>query len=105
MSEKTLNFLIKAFLLIAVGSLLVMSGETMVNSPVMKYVKYIFMIAFGLTPVLLIIKIISRIFLSGFKGRPISFIENMFTLYCFVLTKEARKEWADYIEDQKQKSI
>lgn len=105
MSEKTLNFLIKSFLMIAVGGFFVISGSQIANTAAMKYVKYIFMVAFGITPVLLIIKMISRLFLSGFKGRPISFIENMFTIYYLVLTKEARKEWADYIEEQKQKSI
>lgn len=100
MSEKTLNFLIKLFLLITTGGfLLIVSdhGEL--------FVKYIFMIAFFITPLLLMLKIISRFFLTGFKGYPVWYIEKMFTLFYFLLTKEARDEWVDYIRKQKQKSI
>lgn len=66
---------------------------------------YIYMFVFGTTPLLLMMKVISRIFLTGLKDQPVSFLENLFTLYYFLLTKEARKEWADYIEEQKRKSI
>lgn len=105
MSEKTLNFLIKVLLLIGVGALLLLSGESILGPTVAKLSKYVFMIAFGLTPVFLLMKIISRLFLSGLKGRPVCFVENMFSVYYFVLTKEARKEWSDYIDEQKNKSI
>lgn len=69
----------------------------------MRYVKILFMTAFGVLPVLLMLKVISRFFLQGFKGQRLSFIENMFMLYYIVLTKEARDEWQSYIEEQKNK--
>lgn len=103
MSEKSLNFLIKLFLAIAVVSFFIITGDYMQDESAMEYMKYIFMVSFAVTPLLLMLKIISRLFLSGFKGRPVSFIESMFTIYYFLLTKEARKEWADYIEEQKRK--
>ena len=69
----------------------------------MRYMKILFMIAFGVLPMLVILKVISRLFLDGFKGQRLSFIENMFMLYYIFLTKEAREEWRSYIEEQKKK--
>jgi hypothetical protein len=48
--------------------------------------KIIFMAAFGTAPVLLMLKAISRLFLSGFKGQSLSFIERMFSIYYVFLT-------------------
>ena len=105
MSESTLNFLIKFSLVITIGSFLTFTVDLIQDPVAIKYIKYIFMVGFGVTPLLLMLKIISRLFHSGFKGRPISFIEGMFTIYYFLLTREARKEWADYIDEQKRKLI
>ena len=105
MSEKTLNFLINLSLVITVGSFLTFTGNLIQDPVVIEYIKYVFMVGFGFTPLLLMLKIISRLFLSGFKGQSTSFIEGAFTFYRFLLTKEAKKEWADYIEEQKRKSI
>ena len=69
----------------------------------MRYMKILFMIAFGVLPMLVILKVISRLFLDGFKGQRLSFIEYMFMLYYIFLTKEAREEWRSYIEEQKKK--
>ncbi|QKV58554.1 MAG: hypothetical protein HT580_16340 [Dechloromonas sp.] len=53
-----------------------------------------------MTPLLLICKLVSRIFLEGLKG-PISSMENYYLLYYLLLTKEARTEWVEYIEQRK----
>lgn len=105
MSEKNLNLLIKLSFLITIGSFLIFTMELIQDATTIKYINYVFMVGFGVTPLLLMLKAISRLFLSGFKGQSISFIESMFTIYYFLLTKEARKEWADYIDEQKRKSI
>ncbi|MBS1140918.1 MAG: hypothetical protein H6R13_2371 [Proteobacteria bacterium] len=69
----------------------------------MQHMKIVFMAAYGAVPVLLMLKVISRLFLQGFKGQRLSFIENMFMLNYIFLTKEAREEWRSYIEEQKNK--
>jgi len=105
MSEKHLNFLILFFLLTAVSGAFIIIGDFFGNALAMKYIKYIFMVAFGVAPLLLVIKAMSRLLLHGIKGRPISFVQNTFALYYLVLTKEARKEWREYIEERKTKSV
>lgn len=67
------------------------------------YLQTILMAAFGAAPVLLMLKVISRLFLSGFKGQSLSFIEQMFSIYYIFLTIEARAEWRSYIEELKNK--
>lgn len=105
MSEKSLNYLILVFLLITIGGYFVINSNQISNETTRKWIVYIYMFVFGTTPLLLMMKVISRIFLTGLKDQRVSFLENLFTLYYFLLTKEARKEWADYIEEQKRKSI
>lgn len=103
MTEPTLNNLIRVTLLIAViGFLSIQTGWLDAVVP-MRYMKISFMVAFGALPLLLILKVISRLFLDGFKGQRLSFIENMFMLYYIFLTKEAREEWRSHIEEQKKK--
>lgn len=105
MSENTLNLLIKLSLAITLGSFFTFAAGLIEDPVTIKYIKYIFMVGFGLTPLLLMLKIISYLFLSAIKGRPTSFVEGMFAAYYFFLTTEARKEWADYIDEQKRKPI
>lgn len=103
MTERTLNYLIRVALFIAViGFLSIQTAWLDAVVPV-RYMKILFMVAFGALPLLLILKVVSRLFLEGFKGQRLSFIENMFTLYYVFLTKEAREEWRSHIEEQKKK--
>lgn len=104
MSERSLNFLIKLFLALTICSFTIITGDFIKDVTAMKYVKYIFMAGFRVTPLVIMLKIVSRIFLSGLKGRPVSFIEGMFPIYYLLLTKEARREWSDYIYEQKRKA-
>ncbi len=103
MTERTLNNLIRVTLLIAVIGFLFIQTTWLDAVVPMRYMKILFMIAFGVLPMLVILKVISRLFLDGFKGQRLSFIENMFMLYYIFLTKEAREEWRSYIEEQKKK--
>ena len=66
------------------------------------YLQTLLMVAFCMAPLLIMIKIISRLFLSGFKGKSVSFIETAFFFYYIFLTVEARAEWRCYIEEQKK---
>lgn len=103
MTERTLSNLICASLLIAlVGFVCIQAGWLDTVIP-MQHMNIVFMVAYGAVPVLLMLKVISRFFLQGFKGQRLSFIENMFMLYYVFLTKEAREEWRSYIEEQKDK--
>lgn len=105
MSEKSLNYLILIFFLITIGGAFVVSGNLIENEIAKKYIRYAYVIPFGITPLLLIAKIVSRLFLGALKGRPLSSIECWFAIYYLLLTKEARKEWIDYIEEEKRKSV
>ena len=69
------------------------------------YVRYGYAVAFGAVPILLIMKMVSRIFLMELKGQPLSSIEQMFMIFYALLTKEAREEWRSYINDQKNKGV
>lgn len=103
MTERTLSNLIRVSLVIAlIGFISIQTGWADGFVP-MRYMKILFMVAFGAVPTLLILKVISRFFLQGFKGQQLSFIENMFMLYYIFLTKEAREEWRTYMEEQKKK--
>ena len=103
MTERTLNNLIRASLVIALIGFISIQTARIDGFIPMRYMKILFMVAFGAVPTLLILKVISRFFLQGFKGQQLSFIENMFMLYYVFLTKEAREEWRTYIEEQKKK--
>lgn len=103
MTERTLNYLIRVTLFIAaIGFISIQTAWLDAVVP-MRYMEILFMVAFGVLPILLIIKVVSRLFLEGFKGQRLSFIENMFSLYYVFLTKEARGQWRSYIEEQKKK--
>lgn len=58
---------------------------------------WVIAITFGLAPLLLMMKIISRLFLSGVKGQPLPLVEQMLIFLYLFLTVEARQEWRDYI--------
>jgi len=103
MTERTLDNLIRVTLLTAVIGFLSMQTAWLNAVVPMRYMKILFMVAFGALPLLLILKLVSRLFLEGFKGQRLSFIENMYLLYYIFLTKEAREEWRSYIEEQKKK--
>ena len=104
MTERTLNNLIRASFLIAVIGFVSIQTAWLEGFIPMRFMEMLFMAAFGAVPTLLILKVISRFFLQGFKGQHLSFIENMFMLYYIFLTKEAREEWRSYIEEQKKKA-
>lgn len=103
MTERTLNDLIRATLLMLLIGFICIQTAWLDGVVPMRYMKVLFMVAFGAMPVLLILKVISGFFLQGFKGQRLSFIENMFMLFYIFLTKEAREEWRSYIEGQKKK--
>ena len=105
MSEKTLSSLIKLSLLLTVLSFSSFTWKPIDDIEVIEFSKYSFSFGIIATFLLIMIKLVSMLSLSGFKGQNISFIESMFSVYYIVLTKEARREWLDYIEEQKSKSV
>lgn len=103
MTERTLSNLIRASLLMTVIGFIAIQTGWLDSIVPMRHIKIVFMVAFGTAPVLLMLKVISRVFLEGFKGQRLSFIENMFKLYYIFLTTEAREKWRRYIEEQRNK--
>lgn len=61
------------------------------------------MFVFGAVSILLMMKLISKIFPLGFKEKPLSLNETMFKICYVLLTKEAREEWHSYISEQKNR--
>lgn len=102
MSEKSLNYLIFLFIFVFAGGLFVLPKGVLSDGSIWKYARYIHMAVFATIPLLLIIKVNSRCALIALKDRPIRFIENLFIFFYFLLTKEARKEWRDYINKKSQ---
>ncbi len=105
MSEKTLSSLIKLSLLLTVLSFSTFTWKPMDDIEVIEFSKYSFSFGIITTFLLTMSKVISNLSLSVFKGQNISFMESMFSVYYIALTKEARREWLDYIEEQKSKSV
>jgi hypothetical protein len=103
MTERTLNNLIRASLLIALIGFISIQTAWLDGVVPMRYIKILFMAAFGAVPALFILKLISRVFLLGLKDQRLSFIQNLFMLYYIFLTKEAREEWRSHIEERKKK--
>jgi hypothetical protein len=100
MTERTLSRLLLATTLIVIlGFVLMKIVFPDVAMP--GYIRYGYAVAFGTAPILLVMKGVSRIFLMGLKGQPLSSIEQMFMVFYVLLTKEAREEWQSYITDQK----
>lgn len=103
MTERTLSNLIRASLLLAVvGFVLIQTAWLDAVVPT-RHLKIAFMVVYGTVPVLLMLKVISRLFLQGVKGQHLSFIENTFMFLYVFLTKEARAEWRSYINEQKNR--
>jgi hypothetical protein len=102
MSENTLNRLILLSALLTIGGFFVISGNLIGNEAAMKYFRYLYVLPFSMTPLLLICKLVSRVFLEGLKGQPISSMEYYYVLFYLLLTKEARAEWVDFIEESKK---
>lgn len=102
MTERTLSALLRVTtLIVIIGFSLMQIVFPEVAMP--GYIRYGYALAFGAAPILLMMKVVSRIFLIGLKGQPLSFIEQTFIFLYVLLTKEAREEWRSYINDQRNK--
>ena len=100
MTERTLSNLLRVFILIVIiGFVLMKIVFPEVAMP--GYIRYGYALAFGVVPILLMMKVVSSIFLIGLKGQPRASIEQMFIFFYVLLTKEAREEWRSYINDQR----
>ncbi|TVO58586.1 hypothetical protein [Denitromonas halophila] len=97
MTERTLSRLILAAVVIFVLSLSVSRTAMFASHASSVNLSWVIAITFALAPLLLMLKIISRLFLSGVKGQPLPLVEQMFIVCYLFLTMEARKEWRDYI--------
>ena len=64
--------------------------------------RYIFMASFGLFPLLLMIRVMSALALSGLSHLPVQTLASMYVFFYLVLTKEARLEWTEKISELKE---
>ncbi len=103
MKDKTQTFLLKATIIIGLMTYLVLYGEQIKQFIPEKILVIIFAFCIALAPILLILRIISKVFIAGFRGQPVEFIEKMYAIYYVFLTKEARIQWKEYIESEKRK--
>jgi hypothetical protein len=102
MTERTLSILLISSTLIALlGCFLMPAGPHFAEVP--RFIRIGYMVVFGAVPILLMMKLISKLFPLGFKGERLSLNEGMFTICYVFLTKEAREEWRRYISEQKNK--
>jgi len=101
MKDRTLSFLILFFCLLGIISYLFMGESIGLESDRRRVVSYIFAVSFGAVPLLIIQKIVSRLFLSGLSRVRLSTLEGLFVFYYPFLTKEAREEWRACIEEKK----
>jgi len=101
MRDKTLTGLILFFALAGVIAFFVGHGDLGVGEDEKYIARYIFMVAFGVTPILLMMKLVSRFFLKGLDWMRLSTLEGVFMIYYFFLTKEAREEWRACINRKK----
>lgn len=101
MREKTLSRLIVLAILLGVVSYILGHSELLSDTDLKIQFRYVFMWAFGVTPLLIMVKIVSRLSLEVLKGTRLSTLEGMFMVYYLFLSKEAREAWRSYIEEQK----
>ena len=102
MTEQTVSRLIVASIVTVIACAIAIQTRILGEAIPKTYLQTLLMFPFCMAPLLIMIKIISRIFLSGFKGKSVSFIETAFFFYYIFLTVEARAEWRCYIEEQKK---
>jgi len=101
MREKTLSRLILLAILLGVVSYILGHSDLLSDTDLKIQFRYVFMWAFGVTPLLIMVKINSRLSLEILKGTRLSTLEGIFMVYYFFLSKEAREAWRSYIEEQK----
>jgi len=102
-TEQTVSRLIVASIVTVIACAIAIQAEFLGDAIPKTYLQTLLMVAFCMAPLLIMIKIVSRLFLSGLKGKSVSFIETAFSFYYIFLTVEARAEWSCYIEEQKRK--
>ena len=99
-TERTLSSLLLATTLIVISGFVLMK-IVFPEVAMPGYIRYGYALAFGTAPILLIMKVVSRVFLIALKGQPLSSIEQTFLFLYVLLTKEAREEWRSYINEQR----
>jgi len=102
MTERTLSGLLRASIFIVIVGFVLM--QLVFSGVVMpKYIRYAYAFVFGITPILLMMKVFSRMSLPALKDQPLSSLEQMFMVFYAFLTKEAREDWRSHIKQQKNK--
>lgn len=104
MKEKTLSGLILFFAALGFLSYILGNTDTGLDAGKKYVAKNVFMVAFGVTPILVMMKLVSRIFLKGLDWMRLSTLEGVLCFIIFFLTKEARQEWLDCIDRKRNKA-
>lgn len=102
MTDRTLSLLlVSATLIVFLGFFLFPSGPQFAEVPKFIRVGYVFF--FGAAPLLLMMKLISKLFPSAFKQESLSLNEMMFGICYVFLSSEARSEWRGYINEKRNR--
>lgn len=101
MREKTLSFLIVFLFAIGVVCYFVGHGDFVNDLEVRLFARYMVMISFAATPILIISKIFSCLSLYVFFDMRLSTLEGVFSMCYFFLTKEARDKWRALIDEKR----
>lgn len=103
MKEKTLSKFTWIAFCIGMASCLVFLYSPL-DEEIRKIASYVFAAMFGLVPILLIMRAVSRLFLQGMEGASVENLELVYTFIYFALTKEAREKWRDQMQKLKADS-
>jgi len=103
MKEKTLSKLTLIAFFIGLASYLA-TFHSPLDEEVRRVSSYVFATMFGLVPLLLMMRAVSSLFLSGMEGTSVEHLEVTYTFIYFALTKEAREKWRNKIKALKANS-
>ena len=102
MTDRTLSILLISTTLVAIlGYFLMPAAPHIAEVP--KFVRTGYMFVFAAVPILLMMKLVSKLFPLGFRGESLLLNETMFSICHLLLTREAREEWRGYINEQKDR--
>lgn len=102
MRERTLSLLIMFSFVLGVACYVIGHGDFVADLEIKSAARYMVMLSFAVTPILMMSKIFSRLSLHIFCDMQTSTLEGIFSIYYFFLTKEAREEWRTFIDERRK---
>ena len=103
MSNKELSTLLKIAALATILCFSIFTFELTDSPKLIEMSSYAFMIGLAAMVLLFFRKLLSAIALGSLKGQPVTLLEGIFPIFYLMLSKEARQEWTEHIEQLKRK--